>query len=178
MHCRSDQIPSGGYLLLSDESLLEQCQVNNYRSGGPGGQKRNKTSSAVRLIHRPTGLIVTASEDRSQKVNRVHAIRRLREAIALNVRSAIDVPRGRLGDCLTPDGVFRAGPRDPGYYSAVQSVLDLFVASELSVSRTADALGMSTSHFVKLLHGDAKLWERANQMRAAAGLKPLRWTKK
>ena len=45
------------YLELEDSALLGQCEVHTYRSSGPGGQHRNKTSSAVRLHHQPTRLI-------------------------------------------------------------------------------------------------------------------------
>jgi protein subunit release factor B len=51
--------------------------------GGPGGQHRNKTASAVRLAHPPSGLAVTATERRSQAQNRGQALRRLRERLAL-----------------------------------------------------------------------------------------------
>ena len=58
---------------LSDDQLLAQCQVDTYRASGPGGQKRNKTSSAVRLRHPPSGLLVIAEESRSQHENRARA---------------------------------------------------------------------------------------------------------
>ena len=64
--------------VLSDEVLLTQCEVDTYRASGPGGQKRNKTSSAVRLTHEPTGISVIAGESRSQAENRMRAVRRLR----------------------------------------------------------------------------------------------------
>ena len=75
---------------LSDAQLLEQCAVDTYRASGPGGQKRNKTSSAVRLRHLPSGLIVIAEESRSQHENRAKALKRLRQAFALKLREEID----------------------------------------------------------------------------------------
>src|SRR5437016_7421750 len=72
---------------LSDAQLLEQCEVDTYRASGPGGQKRNKTSSAVRIRHLPSGLIVIAEESRSQHENRARALRRLRQALYLKWRN-------------------------------------------------------------------------------------------
>src|SRR5438874_12424245 len=74
---------------LSDAQLLEQCEVDTYRASGPGGQKRNKTSSAVRIRHLPSGLIVIAEESRSQHENRVKALKRLRQAFFLKLREPI-----------------------------------------------------------------------------------------
>lgn len=166
------------FLMLDDETLWKQCEVHHHRSSGPGGQKRNKTSSAIRLVHRPTGLVVTAADDRSQRVNRIHALRRLREAIALHVRSGAaseDQKEGETGvNGLTPEGAFRFGRRDPAYFTAVQQVLDVLAACESSVSRAGRRLGLSTARMVKLLRSDPKLWRRANELRSAAGLKPLR----
>src|SRR6202048_4856332 len=74
---------------LSDSQLLAQCEVDTYRASGPGGQKRNKTSSAVRLRHLPSGLIVIAEESRSQHENRARALRRLRQALYVKLRDEL-----------------------------------------------------------------------------------------
>src|SRR5947209_3733662 len=84
---------------LTDEQLRAQCETDLYRASGPGGQKRNKTSSAVRLRHRPSGLIVIAEESRSQHENRARALRRLRQALFLEIREPLPPER------LTPDGL-------------------------------------------------------------------------
>lgn len=53
------------------------------RSTGPGGQHVNKTESAVRAIHKPTGMSVTASDERSQHLNKKAATERLRLKLAV-----------------------------------------------------------------------------------------------
>jgi ribosome-associated protein len=62
----------------SDAALLAECEVDTFRAGGPGGQHQNVTDSAVRLRHRPTGLTVTCRAQRSQYLNKMDALRRLR----------------------------------------------------------------------------------------------------
>lgn len=169
---------AASFLRLSDAELLEQCYVDLYRSRGPGGQKRNKTSSAVRLRHTPTGLVVTASEERSQQVNRARAMRRLREAIALHVRRVLDPlqdsPTAVLKSAIHADGAIRISSKNPEYHVVVAEVLDVLSACRARVSDAAARLGITTSHLVKFLEDDPKLWERVNQMRAEAGEKPLR----
>lgn len=71
-------------------------RVETFRASGPGGQHRNKTESGVRLLHVPTGVVVTATEDRSQHENRAVAWRRLEQAL---LRSRTDrVAAVRNGD--------------------------------------------------------------------------------
>jgi protein subunit release factor B len=68
-------------LRLDNEALLRACEESFFVGSGPGGQHRNKTASAVRLLHPGTGLAVTATERRSQAQNRAVALRRLRAAL-------------------------------------------------------------------------------------------------
>ena len=56
----------------------EEIQVDTYRAGGPGGQNVNKVSSAIRITHLPTGIVVQSQEDRSQHRNRAEAMKMLR----------------------------------------------------------------------------------------------------
>ena len=169
---------AGDYLQLDDDALIRQCEVDCYRASGPGGQKRNKTSSAVRLRHKPTGLAAIANEDRSQHVNKRRAIRRLREVIALDMRGEVDAaqyrPSERLSECISQDGRITVGRRDERYYPVVAEVLDLLVSVEMQVSRAAALVGVSTAHLVQFILRDAKIAERVNRMRAAVGAKPLR----
>jgi protein subunit release factor B len=66
---------------LDEESLARDCDVEIHTGGGPGGQHRNKTQTAVRLRHRPSGVVVTATERRSLTANRRAAFARLRERL-------------------------------------------------------------------------------------------------
>ena len=66
--------------------LLADCDVHTYRASGPGGQHKNKTESAVRVRHRPTGLVRVATASRSQSRNREDALARLWEALLARSR--------------------------------------------------------------------------------------------
>jgi len=66
----------------ASEKLLEQCVVTTFRASGPGGQHRNRRESAVRLRHVPTGIVVVATERRSQHQNKAVALERLARKLA------------------------------------------------------------------------------------------------
>ncbi len=59
------------------ERLKKECDVTTFRASGPGGQHRNVTDSAVRLKHRPTGIVVIGRRHRSQHRNMQDALVRL-----------------------------------------------------------------------------------------------------
>src|SRR4029077_7568011 len=117
---RSDWTP------LTDAQLLAQCEVDTYRASGPGGQKRNKTSSAVRIRHLPSSLIVIAEESRSQHENRVKALKRLRQAFWLQLREDIRTEalasvsqREELSSVRNISGKLEVGRRDARFWPVV-----------------------------------------------------------
>jgi len=63
------------------ELLKKQVIIETYRSSGPGGQRKNKVETAVRLRHLPSGITVVATEHRSQADNRKLAFERLRDRL-------------------------------------------------------------------------------------------------
>jgi protein subunit release factor B len=68
------------------ERLGRDCEITAYRSSGPGGQKKNKTESSVRVRHLPSGITRVATESRSQFRNRQSALERVWKALADRAR--------------------------------------------------------------------------------------------
>jgi hypothetical protein len=166
---------------LSDAQLLAQCAVDTYRASGPGGQKRNKTSSAVRLRHLPTGLIVIAEESRSQHENRARALKRLRQALYLKLRDLVANDEASswhqvLQAALDQQGRLNLGARDSRFWPVAGIVLDVLSARQARVSEAAASLGISTGNLIDFLRTSPKLWEQVNILRGQFGHKPLKDT--
>lgn len=174
-----------GFMELTDEELLRQCEMDTFKATGPGGQHRNKRESAVRLKHLPTGVIAQAVEDRSQHMNRASALTRLRTLLALKVRNAVDLeaysPPKELLQILPPKSTIRGsdcgpqiGPKNPKFVLGMQALLDLIFAVGGSVSDAAKYLGLSTGALSRLILSDDSLRMAVNELRASKGMKPLK----
>jgi hypothetical protein len=168
--------PRATWAALTPDQLLAQCAVDTYRASGPGGQKRNKTSSAVRLRHGPTGLLVIAEESRSQHENKARALARLGRALYLHLRDELppDLTPEAVAALPGHPGTLSLGRKDPRFWPAVGVVLDVLAATTARVAEAAALLGVSTGNLVDFLQADPKVWQEANRLRAAAGQKPLR----
>lgn len=64
-----------------EQKLLDECEVQTYKASGKGGQHVQKTDSAVRLIHLPTGIRVTSQQERSQLLNKKICLEKLRKKL-------------------------------------------------------------------------------------------------
>ena len=152
-------------LTMPDEALLRQCRVDVFRGTGHGGQKRNRTDSAVRLTHLATGAVAACDETRSQHQNRQLALRKLREQIALVCRCRPPA---------APPGSERPGARSADYPAWVGAVLDALDAHDFRLAEAAEQLSTSTGRLVRDLAADPALWQAANAGRARCGHRPLR----
>jgi hypothetical protein len=169
-------LPRADYLLASDDALIAQCEVDRYRASGPGGQHRNKTESAVRLRHRLSGVSAIGEDSRSQAENKVHAVRRLRAAIALEVREPAFAISPRLAAFVAAGTApLGAKTRVTGeYWAAIGELLDLLVAGGLEIGATAQKLGITTGALSKLILHDDAVARVVNDLRRAKQMRSLR----
>ncbi len=110
---------------LSDADLVAQCRFEAFVGSGPGGQKRHKTNAAVRYMHLPTRIHAIETSSRSQRENKIHALRTLRHKLAMEIRRDVDPLTFHPPAWLAAYPGLRINPKNPRYASVVAVVLDV-----------------------------------------------------
>jgi hypothetical protein len=159
---------------FSDESLRAECVVQTRRVRGPGGQHRNKTESAIRLVHVPTGVVVSGEERRSQHQNLANAMQRLRETIAIRFRAPLPESITWPERVNIRDHRLRVSETNPGYLFVLALALDALEARAGVPQEAAKVLDVSTSSFTRFLADHPHAWQEAQSIRKNFKLPPLR----
>ena len=161
---------------LDEDELLADCQLRRQRRSGPGGQHRNKVETAVVIRHIPTGVEAAASERRSQEENRRVAVSRLRQRLALRVRTGLD-PSGfpsKLWRSRCAGGKIVVSPQHSDFPAILAEALDVLAARNANIAEASEFLSCTRSQLTKLLKVEPDALRQVNQQRRAAGLPPLR----
>lgn len=161
---------------LSPERLLRECDSERLRRSGPGGQHRNKVETAVRLVHRSTGVRGEASERRSQIENRAKALARLRVNLALEVRRRVvaDEPASDLWQARLAAGRIHVNRLHDDFPAMLAEALDAVAATQGRIAPAARRLGSTASQLARFLKKEPRAIELVNRWRRERGLKTLR----
>jgi hypothetical protein len=163
-------------LRIPAPDLLSECRMDTFRASGRGGQKKNKTSSAVRLTHKRSELSVTATRSRSQHDNKMRAVRKLRMLIALNTR--LTAPE--KSDLVWPESVqltngrLSVGSSNSSLAEVVAMVLDVIECHDGRISDAAKHMSVTSSSLVKFIHANHSVWEYVGQLRRKNSLSSLK----
>jgi hypothetical protein len=172
----ADSAPIDTLLALNEDVLARQCKFEAYKSGGPGGQKRNKTSSAAKLTHIATGISAHSSDFRSQAENRLRALHRLRFKLATELRSRVEVRGYEPPPWVSESrvhGKLTTNTKNPLYARLAAHVLDVFDAVGGRAADAAALLGIPTSNLVHFLKSEHTVWAAGARIRQAHGLPSL-----
>lgn len=160
------------WLRMGDRELVRECRQELYKASGPGGQHRNKVTTALRLHLEPAGVRAQAEEGRSLHENRLRAVHRLRERIGIEVRVPFDLDSPDVPEefkrYVSPDGRLAVNPKNPDYALVIATALDALAAAEGSSAAAASALGVTTSQLTKFLQSDREVWRWISEGRLRA----------
>jgi len=155
---------------LPPTELEQQCVFRFLRRGGPGGQHRNKVSTAVVVEHRPTGLRAEANERRSQRENRIAALRRLRLLLAIEIRREWPAERSPTDlwqrRCVGSKIVVSTEHDD--FPSLLAEALDAVAACSADAREAAGRLGCSSTQLIRFIQRDRPGAAVASHRRTAA----------
>ncbi len=150
-------------LILPEADFLRHCTLEFFKASGAGGQHRNKTSSAVRVLLNGTDLRAEDCTERSQHRNRSNAVRKLKLSIALNMRVETPSPPERIECSMEAED----------YPLFAAQLFDILHSCGFDHKRSAELCGISSSKLLKKLFRDPLLYQEFCKQRAARGLPKL-----
>ena len=162
---------------LTPEKLLKKCEFRFGRTGGPGGQNRNKVETGAWIVHGPTGLEAKATERRQQQVNRHVAVGRLRLRLALKARAVTNRERHKpseLWEGRREGTRLQVNPKHADYPALLAEALDVIVVRRWDVAGAAKILGVTMSQLSRLVRHHPPAFAKLNKGRESVGLHPLR----
>ena len=136
-------------LSLSEEALGNIVEFDFFKRSGNGGQKRNKTSSAVRVTLKEFDISAEDCTERSQKLNRSKALQKLRRKIAMTLRQEVSDEIPQI-----------VAPSNDRYPLFLAYLLDLLESVDYSFKECGTRLNLSSSQVEKLLRRDTALWQK------------------
>ncbi|RKY21244.1 MAG: peptide chain release factor-like protein [Planctomycetota bacterium] len=154
---------------LPREALLAQVEELRSRGTGPGGQRRNKVQTQVRLVHVPTGVSALAGERRSLVINRGAALYRLRLALALGHRTQPASGPSELWRRRTGGATLAVGSSHDDVPALLAEALDVLDSVDDELPAAASRLQVSTSRLVRVLKLEPAALAALNQRLRAAG---------
>lgn len=149
--------------------LLRNCKLKGYQGSGPGGQFRNKTNTGVNLRLDAFNLAINSCESRSATENKVHALHRLRMALALTVREAPKDP-SRL---RFPGSNGHIQPSNEQFPQFIADVLDIVAANGGDTKEAARVFGLTPTGLTKILHQEKSVLAAVQALRTQGGKRPL-----
>lgn len=135
-------------LSLSEDELSLIVEFDFFKRSGNGGQKRNKTSSAVRVKLKEFDISAEDCTERSQKLNRSKALQKLRHKLAMTVRESV-----------TDEALTVVAPSNIRYPLFLAKVLDILDSVNYSFKECGLKLNLSSSQIEKILRKDPALWQ-------------------
>jgi len=155
------------WLFLKDEDFLKHVKVSTFKASGKGGQKVNKTSSAVRMVFEPLNIEVTCQKYRKQAENKVSALRKLRKFVALHASSWPSDNVFAISLQYLKNGLhINRKNKDISFIYAL--VVSLFSNFDGDHKKVAVCLGITSSRLVRFLAEDKLLLNKVNLIRNKA----------
>ncbi len=164
--------------VIAAEELANSCRMSQLRRSGPGGQHRNKVSTAISWLHEPTNISAEASESRDQTRNRRDALARLRLRLAIRLRTA---PAQSSVDAETQacrarwsGKSLKISSKNEDFAAVLALVMDDLHRSGGQPSLVGPLWKASTTAVVSLLASQPAALQEVNRWREHHGRGPLR----